>query len=465
MPSRNPDRPTPPSGRELVVGTLSLLTVVVTTWGYAGRAAWAPATFTTLSCLTAMAALALSHRELRTLKLAPFLPFLIFGAFVAISLLNPSHTPAAGRPGVWLERDDWIKWLPTTVDRSTTLQKILPWTSAFLLTGALQITTFSYRSSRLLWGGLVAHGALVALVGIYFHVTTPYEILGLIRDRHGYHFSSFVYRNHWAAMVILLVPLSLGFSFSALRRWRQNRGHFDAILAGFGIALLLALTLPIPGTRSGIIVVSGILIFALIKLTLVIARSRGTLDGMNKWVRILSLSAFFSAVLISGLALSKGSWAQHWERTKRQIHGLSSGQSDIRVQFTRDTLRMAADRPVWGWGVGSLGIVFPLYQGNYLRDKNGQINARVIHSHNDWAQITAETGVIGLLLFAGFIFVVIRRGIRSQSVLERWLTGGMVILLFYALVEFPLHNPAVLLTMAVLWSTVGRPKKINFTAS
>lgn len=465
MPSPAKERPNPPSGSELVVGSMSLFTVAVTTWGYAGRASWAPAVFTTLSILTALAAVALSYRELRTLKWAPFLPFLIFAALVTTSLLNPSHTPAEDQARMWLQRDGWIKWLPTTIDRSTTLQKILPWTSALLLTGALQITAFSYRSSRLLWGGLLAHGTLVALVGIYFHITAPYEILGLIRDRHGYHFSSFVYRNHWAAMVILLVPISLGFAFSALRRWSHDRGHFDTILGGFGVALLLALTLPIPGTRSGIIVVSSILVFALMKLILAITRSRRASDGPGKWLKMISVITFVAVVLTSGLALSKGSWEQHWERTKRQIHGLSSGQSDIRVQFTRDTLRMAADRPLWGWGVGSLGIVFPQYQGNYLRDEEGQINARVVHAHNDWAQITAETGAVGFLLFGWFIFRLVRSGIRSPSILERWITGGMVILLLYALVDFPLHNPAVLLTIAVLWATVGRQHNHDSTAT
>lgn len=456
MPSSSKASSAPPSGREIVVGSMSLLTVAITTWAYAGRASWAPETFTSLSILTAIAAIGLCIRETKTISWKPFLPLIVLAALAGISLLNPSHVPHAEHPGRWLDREGWLKWLPATHDRATTLKTILPWISAFLLTGALQTTVFSRRSTRLLWGAFLAHGVLVALVGIYFHVTTPYETLGLIRDRHGYHFSSFIYRNHWAAATILLVCVSLGFSFSALNRWSRDRGHFDAILGGFGIALLFALTLPIPGSRSGLIVVGAILLFAILKLITVILKARQSGRQGGKWLQVISITAFVSLILVGGLFLTKSSFGQHWERTKRQIHGISSGQSDLRILFTRDTIRMAADRPLWGWGIGSLGNVFPRYQGKYLRDQNGLINARLMHAHNDWAQIAAETGLVGFGLFFWFIFVRIKTGITSTSILERWITGGMIILLLYALVDFPLHNPAVLLMISVLWSTVGR---------
>lgn len=456
MPRPSSTSSLPPSGREIVVGGLALLTVAITTWGFAGRASWAPPTFTSLSVLTAVVSIALCFRETKTIPWRPFIPLFGFALLVGLSLLNPSHTPVLDQPGQWSVREAWLKWLPATHDRATTLQRMLPWLSAFLLTGALQATVFSRRSSRLLWGALLAHGVLVSLVGIYFHVTTPYETLGLIRDRHGYHFASFVYRNHWAAATILLVGIALGFSFSALHRWARDRGHFDAILGGFGIALLIAFTLPIPGSRSGLIVVGAILVFAVIKLIAVILAARQSHSRRAKWLRVVLITLFASLVMTGGLFLTKSSFGQHWERTKQQLHGLSSGQSDLRILFSRDTLRMAADRPVWGWGIGALGNVFPQYQGNYLRDADGRINARLIHAHNDWAQIAAETGFVGLGLFFWFIFIRIKAGVQSASHLEHWITGGMVILLLYALVEFPLHNPAVLFMISVLWSTVGR---------
>jgi O-antigen ligase len=443
---------------EVIVGTLAVLTMAITTWGYAGRASWAPTTFTALSALTVFVSIWLSHRENRPVRGSPFVPVLTLATLLTASLLNPSHLPVINYPGRWLEREAWVTWLPTTVDRATTLQLMLPWISALLLYAALRQTPFSRRAIRLLWLAFLVHGTSVAVVGIYFHVTTPYETLGLIRDRHGYHFASFIYRNHWAAAVILLVPIAIGFAFSALGKWKRDRGHFDAVLGGFGIALLLTLTLPIPGSRSGLIVVGGILGFALLKLVILILQSRRAANKRSKFIIITTLAVFTSLILTGSLILTKTPLEQHWQRTKQQLKGISSGHSDLRLELTRDTLRMTADRPIWGWGVGSLGIVFQQYQGNYLRDKHGRISARVVHAHNDWAQISAETGGIGVILFICFILGPIRNGWRSDSILERWVTSGIVILLFYASVDFPLHNPAVLLMVAILLSSVGRSK-------
>ena len=447
---------------EVIVGSLALVTVAITTWAFAGKASWAPATFTGLSILTALASIVVSIKESNPLRWAPFAPFVILLGLVTFNVLNLSHYPDPNVVGSWLPNENFIEWLPSTVDRNTTVNNVLPWASAFLLMAALRQTLFSARAIRLFWAAILIHGTIVALVGIYFHITSPYETLGLIRDRHGYHFSSFVYRNHWAATVILLVPIALGFSFSALRKWARDRGPFDATLGGFGLALLLTLTLPIPGSRSGLIVVSGILGVALVKLSLTILKKRSRWGKNRKWIPFAALIIFVGSTAAGGLFLTKAPLEQHWARTVQQIQGLRSGSSDLRLLLTRDTIRMTRDRPLWGWGVGSFAIVFPSYHGNYLRNEEGQIRARVMEAHNDWAQLSAETGVIVTLLFIWLISSRIHAGWRSDSVLERWVTGGLTLLFLYALVEFPLHNPAVLLTTFTLWSTIGRTKhKLN----
>ena len=382
-------------------------------------------------------------------------PVLVFSLLVITSLLNPSHEPDINHHGRWLPREAWISWLPSTVDRQATIKGMMPWVSALLLFGAIKRASFSRKGARLVWAAILIHGGIVALVGIYFHVTAPYEILGFLKDRHGYHFASFVYRNHWAAAVIVMVPIALGFAFSAIGKWKRDRGHFDAVLPGFGIALLLVLTLPIPGSRSGLLICSGVLVFALIRLAFDVVRSRQTTNNRGKF---LATSAFLVFILVTGsagIAMTKGRLVEHLKRTQQQLEGIKKGNSDLRILLTRDTLRMAADRPIWGWGVGTLGIVFPQYQGNYLRDKEGKVSSRVVHSHNDWAQISAETGVIGLILFLWLLWLPIRQGWKSNSVLEKWVTGGLFIVLAYALVDFPLHNPAVLLMVATLLGTLG----------
>ena len=162
------------------------------------------------------------------------------------------------------------------------------------------------------------------------------------------------------------------------------------------------------------------------------------------------LGGFLAATIGSGLALNVGDIQKHWKRTQSQVRNLADGGDDLRWNLTKDTVRMAMERPVWGWGVGSFGIIFPRFQGNYLRDEEGRANARVLNAHNDWAHMWAETGVIGMILLVTPLVALLGACWRSHGVLARWGGGGVVLILVYALADFPLHCPAVLL----LWMTV-----------
>ena len=69
-----------------------------------------------------------------------------------------------------------------------------------------------------------------------------------------------------------------------------------------------------------------------------------------------------------------------------------------RVEMVHDSMRIFQDHRVLGSGLGTLQEVFPLYETVY----DGFI---VNHSHNDYAEALAETGLIGGL--CGLIFLVI----------------------------------------------------------
>lgn len=451
--------PDPLRHSEWVVGGLAFITVALTTWAFAGRAEWAPPVFTALSVLTALAALVLTRREGIRLNRAAFAPLLIFALLVTVSVFNLSHSSPPDRPGVWIVREDRLAWLPATVDRATTFAKALPWLSALLLGAALRQTAPGRRAVRLLWGALLGQGVLVAVVGVFFFFSDRAHILGLVRARHGYHFASFAYRNHWTAFTLLLMALALGFAFSALRRWQSERGRLDATLAGLGLALLLALTLPLPGSRSGVVLASLLLLFALVRLAWLFwhARPARHASASKRLARLGGVLALVVAVLAGGYLLSRDTLKPHWVRTQNQLKSLLAGGADLRVELTRDTLKLAADRPVWGWGVGSYGLVFHLYQGDYLRDKSGAVTTRVLHAHNDWAQVAAETGAVGLLLLAIPAGLLLLRAVRHGGTLVRWGAGGLLLVLAYALVDFPLHCPAVLLLWTVLLCTAAPP--------
>ncbi len=443
------------SPNEKIIGALVFFTVALTTWAIAGRAGWVPPVFTGLAVLTAIVSVLVAVREGGGFHFRAFLPALLFLILVSISLLNPSYVELYGT-GVWAPREGWLPWLPGTINREHTVSESLPWLAALLLGAALRQASFSSRGVRLLWGVLLVHGLLVAAVGVYFHITNRYLVLGVFSDPYGYHFSSFVYRNHWAAYVIILVSLSIGFSFSALRRWLAARRRFDAVLPGLCAAFMLALTLPIPGSRSGMIVVALLIGVAFARMGWMLWRARyKRFASPAHRIGVFGLILFLGVTAGIGITFNREEIQKHWGRTVTQMEGMTKVQDQLRLRFSRDTVAMAADRPIWGWGVGCFRFIFPKYQGDYFRDDQGNITARVHHAHNDWAEMFAELGLLGCLVLLIPVALRLRDIWRSTSVLFRWGGAAVVVILAYALVDFPLHNPAVLFLWVTILCTAG----------
>lgn len=457
-----PEIEEPVRAAEGVTAVLAFVTVAATTWAFGGRAEWAPALFGALSLLTALVAAGLAWREGGRFNAWAFAPLAGFVALVGASLWNLSHTPIEGATGMWRSQEAFVPWLPGTVDRDTTLAKALPWAAALLLGGALRQAAPGRRVMRWLLGALVVHGLAVALVGAWFHIGDPRRILGVVWSRNGYHFASFPYRNHWAAYVLVLVPVALGFAFSALRRWRAGRGGLDRVLPGLGAALLMVVTLPMPGSRSGTVLGAAWLAVALGCVAWGVWRGGGRRTaGRARGRAAAALVLFALTVLGAGLVINRPAVEKHWRRTVAQARSVAAGGEDLRLVLTRDTLRMAADRPVWGWGVGSYGLVFsPRYQGEYLRDERGRVTTRVVHAHNDWAQLAAELGFLGCWVLIVPAGVLLWRGLRAESPLARWAAAGAGGVMIYALADFPLHNPAVLLAWVTVLCAAAPPRLV-----
>ena len=58
----------------------------------------------------------------------------------------------------------------------------------------------------------------------------------------------------------------------------------------------------------------------------------------------------------------------------------------IRLDMTKDSLRMFTHRPVWGWGLGTFPTVYPSYRSFYT-------NLFVNQAHNDYAQLLELTAL------------------------------------------------------------------------
>ncbi|MDR3108075.1 MAG: O-antigen ligase family protein [Planctomycetaceae bacterium] len=83
-------------------------------------------------------------------------------------------------------------------------------------------------------------------------------------------------------------------------------------------------------------------------------------------------------------------------------HGLFDGATKslgYRMIYWQTSLRMIAERPVFGCGLGN-------FSQNYLRYKPVTASEEIIDPHNAFAELAACTGIPGVLLFAGFLTAV-----------------------------------------------------------
>lgn len=77
----------------------------------------------------------------------------------------------------------------------------------------------------------------------------------------------------------------------------------------------------------------------------------------------------------------------------------------IRQVFWRNTLGLIAQRPVFGWGTASFERVY----GDAVQGRPGIAGTRTGDPHNQYLKITAEQGLVGLLVFLAFLASCLRQ--------------------------------------------------------
>ena len=119
-----------------------------------------------------------------------------------------------------------------------------------------------------------------------------------------------------------------------------------------------------------------------------------------------------------------------------------------RFEFAFNTLVAWTDYPLVGYGLGGFDYVYPYYAERHL-PYTGQSVMDGLHwyagaAHNEFIQLAAETGLVGVLLLGA----ALARNVRD------WLAVSPLIGL--CLVGFPLQNPSTALAATVLLACSAR---------
>jgi len=237
----------------------------------------------------------------------------------------------------------------------------------------------------------------------------------------GIPFGPYVNRNHFAGLVELLIPP--GLAILILRAERRDQLPLVALFTLFPIGALF-----LSASRGGIISFLGEI--GLLAFLILFRRREG------KELAAAGLVVVLAIAIVSWLGIGRA-----LERfASYKTLEVSEGR---RIEMLQGTWRIFLDHPIAGTGLGTLQEVFPLYETIY----DGLI---VNHSHNDYAEALAETGVIGGLCGLAFLVLLVWTGwkniVAEKEVMNLAYHAGALVacfgLLVHATVDFNFHIPS-----------------------
>lgn len=285
---------------------------------------------------------------------------------------------------------------------------------------------------------------------------------GLVPSPNPRFFSTFIYHNHWGAFIVLSTAVCIGLLFHAWRRGGQRDIWHSPVLLGVLMTLLLAATAPFSASRSATLLVGLLLLGALVHFLLRLVRRRRERGAPV----LLPVTSIVLAALVAAGGVGYLGRRAIAERMNQTTAQLAPGARDVtfgaRLQLYKDTWRMAAAKPVFGWGLESYAHVFRVFNTQRARELWVWIPFYA-EAHNDWLQSLAETGFAGtaLLVLLGLLPMHGNWRRAWDALIPRYLLAGCGLVLVYAWVEFPFANPAVMLTFCACWYLAARHAELD----
>jgi O-antigen ligase len=393
---------------------------------------------------------------------------LLLLAYLATQALNPAwaHTPFLGQSWTLLPQEH-IAWLPSGIDAPfasmNAWRMLIIYGAVWLLACALWVGLTRRQAVHGLLYVIAGNGALLAVLAIVQRLTGTRDILWFIQGKPEYFVGTIIYKNHAGAYFNLVVATAAALALWHLMRAARRMQRDSPAPVFLFCALLAGVTVIISYSRMATFLLMA---FALVGLAIFLGwqawgRTAGT---RNPLVALLLAAVFLAFIGLGGYVLRFDRAAERVDHIIQEIRGERDGVSvSHRRIATQATWEMAADRRLWGWGAGGFRWMFPAYQQNHPEILTPSWNKRVRffweYAHNDYAQLTAELGWVGvgllLLLLLSMVTLLVARGAFTRLPLLL-LLAGLGGTLVHSWVDFGLYNPAILTSWVALGILVIR---------
>jgi O-antigen ligase len=278
-------------------------------------------------------------------------------------------------------------------------------------------------------------GFVYAFFAILQSVLSPSKIYGIYESRFGSPFGSFVNRHNFAAFIEMAISLPLGLMFVGAIK-KDRRLLYITAIGLMGIALLLS------GSRGGFVAFMAQIIF------LVILTVKAKNSGQ------IAFKVGLGVVLVA--AITAGSFFVGGESSLTRF-AETAASNDItadRSHIWNVTLRVIVDNLPFGAGLGAFGVAYTPF------DTMSGLE-RVEQAHNDYLQVLADAGIIGLIIAGFFVFRLFRQGIQNAKTENTFRRGVMVgalagcfAIFVHSIFDFVLHTTAISVMFLTLVSLV-----------
>ena len=341
-------------------------------------------------------------------KLLPFWCGLALFTYFAVQGINVWGS-VTERDLFWrIFKESYISWLPNGLkapflsdDRDpggmNAWRLLLTLAGPWMFFCALQVGLSQRRSYKILsWVSVIS--ATIFGAWAFNNQFSQGTILGYLIPSGTQTFGTFIDRTHAGVFFYLNVALAMTLGFCHFRKDENSSLKGGPHLIAIFFTVLLVILGIVSYSMAVILILASslLLIFPLAFFIGMPQKSQLKL-GPN----ILLFMMIFGLVL--GLVTTINS--KNLERKiNAKIANLVVKKENDRASYAKATLDMATaggvNGKIWyGWGAGSYRWVSPYFQAQQkeLTDKEGRLLYRAIYAHNDWLQMLAEWGVVGMI--------------------------------------------------------------------
>ena len=232
-------------------------------------------------------------------------------------------------------------------------------------------------------------------------------------------FSTFLYPNSYAGYLIMIIPLALGFLFSAIKLFLKDKLTKFKILFLVILNLILIVSLILTRSVGGLICV----LFSLIVFYLMITGKTKLFYGIGKYktllttenriydkviakrfscksryIYLLVLCVLFILLFMLLLSLRQDSIFNFHDPNNSVVS---------RYNYWMGAFNIIKKYPLFGTGLGTFG--------NMYREFKLPGWGNTEYAHNFYLQFTSETGLIGLISVLFLFFVILKMMVKNCS--------------------------------------------------